>query len=610
MWTQFFGALNDNLFKNALVVLLTFKSVKLWGFETHMIVALSGGIFILPFFFFSAISGQLADKFEKSKLARYVKWLELLIMLIAAVGFYFHYFNLLMICLFLMGLHSTFFGPIKYSIIPELLNEKELVAGNAMVEMGTFLAILIGTIASGIIMSTENGEWYITFAIILVAVVGLLFSIKIPKVSIADPHLNISYNPFPQTWQNIKLATPNKAVFNSILAISWFWFFGAALLSILPVMTKNLLFANAQVVTIFLAVFTIGIALGAFICEKLSFDRVEIGLVPLGSLGMTIFLADLGWALTSCAPLVTAEQLLSVSEFLSQPGSHRILIDLLLVSVSGGVFTVPLYTLLQERSERKIRSRIIASNNILNAMFMVISSLLLMFLYSVPFTIPQIIFIFALLNLIVAFYIYSVVPEFTLRFISWIISRLMYRIRVTGSENIPREGAAVLICNHVSFVDWLIISSAVKRPVRFVMYCKIFSIPIVKYFFRNAKVIPIAGAQENKKIFDRAFDSVSQELKAGELVCIFPEGFITRDGELQKFKRGIEHIIQRDPVPVIPMALIGLWGSLFSRKDGPALRKIPRRFWFHIDVRIGQAVPAAHANAENLQLKVASLLKD
>lgn len=603
--TQFFGALNDNVLKNALVVLVTYKGVTLWGFDTHSIVALAGGIFILPFFLFSSLAGQLSDKFEKSKIIRLVKWSEILIMVIATYGFLTHRFSLLMIALFLMGLHSTFFGPIKYSIIPELVHENQLTSANAFVEIGTFLAILIGTILGGVTAGLPAGEKYIVFTLMSVAVFGLIASYKINKVPIADSTLKIGYNPLPPIWSTIKLTVPMKAVFNSILGISWFWFYGAALLSVLPVLTKDLLGGSEQVVTFFLAVFTIGIAIGAYLCEKLSYQRVEIGLVPWGSLGMTIFLLDLAWVISMW---LTPMTLASLAEFLTQPYAFRIVFDLFMVSISGGIFTVPLYTLIQERSDRRIRSQVIASNNIMGALFMVVSSVLLMIFYAIKMTIPQILLSYAIMNLVVSIYIYSIVPEFTLRFLSWFLARMIYRIRTTGAENIPQEGAAVLVCNHVSFVDWLILAAAIKRPVRFVMYYKFFDFPIVRYLFQHARVIPIASLEENKEIFTKAFDMVSNELRAGELVCIFPEGGITPDGEIKTFKRGIEHIVKRDNVAVIPIAIDGLWGSVLSRKWGRALKRLPRRLWFFVDVIIDTPVPAQQATAVDLEKKVRELL--
>ena len=607
-WTQFLGALNDNVFKNALVILITYKGVSVWGLAPNSVVALSGGIFILPFLLFSPLAGQLSDRFEKSKIARMVKWLEVLVMIAASFGFYLHEYSFLMVALFLMGVHSTLFGPVKYSIIPELLPESQLTAGNASIEVGTFIAILVGTILGGVAAASASSEFTVSAVILVVAVLGLLVSYFIPQVPIADPLLKIHPNPLSQIWATMKIPRSNKVVFNSILAISWFWFLGAGILSVLPPIGRDLLHTNEKVVTAFLATFTIGIALGAFLCEKLSFQRVEIGLVPWGSVGLSVFLADLGWTISQWSFQASFVPL-DFTTFLAQPGAARILGDLFFLSVAGGLFTVPLYTLIQERSERKIRSRMIASNNIYNALFMVVSSVMLMNLYALHLTIPQILWVYAALNASVAIYIYTVVPEFTLRFLGWAISRVMYRIQVSGVENIPKTGAAVLICNHVSFVDWLIVSSAIQRPIRFVIYYKFAQTPLLRYLFRHAKVIPIASAQEDKKIFDEAFETVARELKAGELVGIFPEGALTPDGELKSFKRGVEHVVARTPVPVIPIALQGLWGSIFSRKGGDKISsKIYRGFWYRVGVRIGSPVPAQSVSAKTLEENIKSLL--
>lgn len=607
-WTQFFGALNDNYFKNALVVLTTYKGLSILGLPTEQMVAFASAIFILPFFLFSALAGQINDKFEKSFLMKTIKWIELGIMLIASYGFSQHHISLLLFALFMMGLHSTFFGPAKYSIIPDLVPPEKLIAANAYVELGTFIAVLIGTIAGGLVVSkTESGFGILISGLIIVSVIGILISYQIPKTKIAAPNLKLNWNPVPSTWDSLKLSYKEKSVFNSLLGISWFWFLGIAILTILPVLTKNLLLASEEVVTAFLAVFTFGIAAGNILCERLSFQRIEIGLVPFGSLGMTLFLLDLslicsGWGYKN------SNELLNFSLFVHQSGAYRIMFDLFMIAVFGGIFTVPLYTLLQQRSNPEIRSRVIGTNNILNAFFMVISSVLLMIFYAAKLTIPQIFFLYGLINLFVAIYIYSVVPEFTLRFLSWIVARLIYRIKVEGLEKVPNEGPALLVCNHITYVDWLIISAAVKRPIRFVMHYEFANIPVAKYLIQHAKVIPIAGIKENPQIFENAFQQVSQELKNGELVCIFPEGGLTTTGEMNEFKKGLEHIVKKDPVPVIPIGLNGLWGSIFCRMQGRKFAMIPRRIWFRVVLRIGDPVQPEEAQALYLENKVRALI--
>ena len=604
-WTQFLGALNDNFFKNALVVLVTFKGVSVAGLAPASVVALAGGLFILPYFLFSPVAGQLSDKLEKAGIVRFTKILELSIMLLSAVGFYFESFASLLGVLFLLGTQATLFGPVKYSLLPEIVSPKELVAANAYVEMGTFLAILLGTIGGGILISMPNGQWWLTAVTLTLAALGILTAYRVPKTAAACPGLEIGINPIPSLLESMRLLRESKAVFNSVLGISWLWFFGAAVLSTLPTYCKDFLGAGEQVVTCFLATFTIGTAIGSFLCEKLSFKRVEIGLVPIGSLGMTVFLIDLYFARPDW--LIDKTRLLTMSEFIAQPSADRLLFDFFMMSLFGGLFVLPLYTLIQERSHPESRSRVIAGNNIVNALFMVVSSGVIMAFHAMNLSYPEIFLALGIMNLAVALYIYSIVPEFTLRFLAWAIARATYRIRGIGEENIPKEGPAVLVCNHVSFADWLVILAIVRRPVRFVMYYKFFEIPFLRYIMRQAKVIPIAGAKEDPKIMEEAFNQVARELEDGEIICIFPEGKITRDGEMAPFRPGVEKILERNPVPVVPMALKGLWGSYFGYGGGKAFRKPPRRWLSRVELVIGPPIPAEQANAEMLSGKVRTL---
>lgn len=605
MWTQFFGALNDNVLKNALVVLLAFKGIELWGLHAESLVSLATLIFILPFFLFSALAGQIADKFEKSSLIRWIKLAEIFIMILAGVGFYFGAYSVMFFVLFLMGLHSTFFGPLKYSALPELMPIEKLTTANAYVEVGTFIAILAGTIGGGHLISLPGGEFYVIALLLIVSILGYLTSREVPIIRVADPNLVLQFNPIGPTISTLRDSRENKAVFNSILGISWFWFLGAVILSLLPTVTTKILNGNEHVITLFLATFTIGIAVGAIICEKLSFERVEIGLVPFGSLGMTVFLVDMAFTLFGWN---FSEMKIGITEFLATSGSLRLVLDLFCIAIFGGVFTVPLYTLIQQRSNREHRSRIIGANNIMNALFMVVGSGLLMLFLQIKISLPVILLIYASFNLLIAIYIYSIVPEFTLRFLTWILAHCFYRLRSRGDKQIPNEGSAILVCNHVSFIDWLVLAAAIKRPVRFVMYYKFANIPVLKYLMRHAGVIPIAGKNEDSKIFEQAFLKIAESLNQGNLVCIFPEGAITRNGELQEFKKGIEHILSKTPVPVIPMGLKGLWGSIFSHDGAKPMTKLPRRIWFPVELNIGQAVTPELATASNLELKVRELL--
>lgn len=609
-WTQFLGALNDNFLKNALVVLVTFKGITLAGLDSGSIVALAGGLFILPFFLFSPLAGQLADKYEKSRLVRATKYWEVAIMVVASFGLISGNYILLLAVLFMAGLQAALFGPVKYSMLPDLVRADELVEVNAYVELGTFLAILLGTIGGGVVVSLPGGEYWLCGILMMLAIAGVITAVNVRPVKIACPDLQVRANPFPGIRDSIALLREKPAVWNSVLGISWFWFFGAAILSILPVYCKDYLGAGEHVVTFFLAMFTLGIGLGSVLCEKLSFHRVELGLVPIGSIGMTVFLVDLFRARPDWG--VDPAHVLTASEFLATSIGPRLLVDFFLMSVFGGLFILPLYTLIQQRSEPESRSRVIAANNIVNAIFMVVASVCVIFFHKMHLTYPQIFLILTLANLVVAFYIYSIVPEFTLRFWSWIVSRALYRIRFSGEANIPTEGPALLICNHVSFVDWLIISGCCKRPVRFIMYYKFFQIPLVNRIMKQAKVIPICGAKEDPELLQNAYDRISEELAAGELVCIFPEGKITRDGNLDGFRNGVEKILKRNPVPVVPMVLKGLWGTWFSFSHGTALFKMPRNWLKRIDLVAGAPIaPGTEATrAATLNQTVQKMLEE
>ena len=605
--TQFLGAFNDNVFKNALIILIAFQAT-LTSINSDTLINLSAGLFILPFFLFSASAGQLADKYEKSHLIRLIKLLEIAIMIGAAIGFYANSTTLLIVLLFFMGIQSALFGPIKYGILPQHLKEEELVGGNGLVEMGTFLAILLGTMIGGILIGfKDSGALLVSGTIIAIAVLGYLCSRGIPKAEPVAPNLVINWNPITETWRSFQFIRQNRTVFLSILGISWFWYFGATFLAQLPNYAKLTLGGNEQVVTLLLTLFSLGIGVGSLLCERLSGRKVELGLVPFGSIGLTVFGVDLYFA----APGADfSAELLNISGFLGQDGSWRVIIDMLLIGLFGGFFIVPLYALVQQRSEPSHRSRIIAGNNILNALLMVISAVVAIAFLNAGLNIPQLFLVTALFNAVVAVYIYTLVPEFLMRFLVWMLIHTMYRLRLQGLERIPEEGPAVLVCNHVSFMDALIIGGSCRRPARFVMDYRIFKTPVLSFIFRTAGAIPIAPARLNPKLLERAYERIKRYLEKGEIVCIFPEGQITRTGELNRFRSGIERIVQSTPVMVIPMALQGLWGSFFSRRYGVAMVGVPRRFWSKIGLVVGEPVPPEQVSAERLQEQVASLRGD
>lgn len=606
--TQLLGAFNDNVFKNALVALITFSTIASSGANSASLVNIAAALFILPFFLFSALAGQLADKYEKSFLIRRIKLVEIAIMVLGAVAFLLQSLPMLLFVLFLMGCQSTFFGPIKYGILPQHLKETELVGGNAMVEMGTFLSILLGTIVGTQLATIEgvSGLLTISCAILIIATVGYWMSLKIPAASATDPNLVVDYNPFRETLRLIRYTKKNRIIFQSILGISWFWGLGATYIAQFTVYARDVLGGNANVYTLLLALFSVGIACGSMLCERLSDHRVEIGLVPFGAAGLTLFGLDLVWA----TPDTVTQQGAGLLEFLSVGGNYRIAFDILMLGVFGGFYIVPLYALIQQTSKIDKLSRAIACNNVLNAVFMVAAALLALLLLSLGLSIPGIFLVAALLNAIVAIYIFTLVPEFLMRFLTWILIHTIYRVKKTGLENIPDEGAVILAANHVSFVDPMIIGGCVRRPVRFVMYYKIYKIPLLNFVFRTARAIPIAGRSEDQEMFNRAFVEMEEAINSGDVLCIFPEGQITATGDFNQFRPGIERILGKAPAPVIPVALQGLWGSMFSRKGGPAFFKLPRKLFARIGLVMGEPIPASEVSAEKLEKIVLEMRGD
>jgi 1-acyl-sn-glycerol-3-phosphate acyltransferase len=602
-WTQALGAFNDNAFRNAMVVLVAFQM----GLDEHTVglyTNLAPALFILPFFLFSAMAGQLAEKYEKTRIIRYVKLFEIGAMALAAFGFYTHHTSLLLVVLFLMGLHSTMFGPIKYAILPQALKPEELVGGNGLVEMGTQLAILVGMIAgSASMLIAGYGPIAASALTIGVAVIGYTVSRGIPSAPATAPELKFSWNPWTETARVLKLTHADRAVFNAVLGISWFWFFGTVLVAQLPNYTHYTLGGDGSVNTLILTLFSLGTGIGALLCEHLSGKRVEIGLVPVGAFGLTVFGVDLYFARHGISPV----QNLTWQVFMHGAGNWRVMLDLALLGVFSGFYVVPLFAFVQARTPRAQLSRVIAGNNIINALLICIASGFGLGLSMLGLEAPQIFLAAALLNIAVAVYIFTLVPEFIMRFITWALTNTLYRTRVDGAEKIPDEGAVLLVCNHISFMDPLILMGSVRRPVRFVMYYKIFNMPVLRFVFRTAKAIPIAGYKEDPAVLDAAYEAIDAALADGEAVCIFPEGGLTRDGQIATFRPGVEKILAHRPVPVVPMALRGLWGSMWSRRRK---LRLPRRFRARVELVVDAVRSPEHSSAAALEARVRELRGD
>lgn len=607
-WTQFLGALNDNIFKTALLTIITYDALNWTDMDPGTITNLIPGLFILPFVLFSATSGQLSDKFDKAKVARWVKVMEIAIMCLAAYGWMTHHLWLLVGAVVGMGLHSTIFGPVKYSYMPQHLKQNELIGGNGVVEMGTFVGILLGEVIGAVlVMQDVWGRELVALGTIGIAVLGLLASLAIPSSPPPVPDLNINWNPLTEIPRNLKFSSGNRTVFLSMLGNSWFWFYGAIVLAQFPVYAKNYLHGDHSVFVLLLMVFSLGIGIGSLLCERLSDHKIEIGLVPFGAIGLSIFGIDLFFASNGYSNTVMVD----FAGFVTQSGSWRILADIVLLGVFGGFYIVPLFALIQTRCNPAHLSRTIAGMNILNALFMVVSAIVAMGLLQAGFTIPQIFLTTALLNIGVALYIFLLVPEFLLRFLAWILINTIYRVRRIGTEAIPHQGAAILVSNHVSYVDAIVIMAASPRPIRFVMDHQIFKVPVLSWLFKTAKAIPVAPASEDPEMTARAYREIAQALADGDLVCIFPEGRLTSTGEMNPFKGGIKKITDENQVPVLPMALRGLWGSFFTRnKQNMLVRKVRRGLFSRLELVVGEPVMPVDVTPELLQEKVQALRGD
>lgn len=615
--TQALGAFNDNVYRNAMLALII--ALGLSDAQVTLYANLAPALFILPYFLFSATAGQIAGKYEKAALIRITTAMEIAIMSLAAIGFVGANPALLLSALFLTGVQSTLFGPVKYAILPQVLHPQELTGGNGLVEMATSVSILLGMIAGVSLMLIPGyGPQAAALAVIALAIIGHLVSRAIPRAPAAAPDVRIDWWPLAGALDVLRLTRRQRAVRNAVLGVSWFWFVGTVLTAQLPGYAGEHLGgvdpqARQKLYLLGLALFSVGVGVGSLLCEKLSARTVEIGLVPLGAAGITVFGIDLYFARPGAAPLPVAD----IAAFFAQAGSVRIAADLALIGVFAGFFIVPLFALIQSRTPRHELSRVIAGMNIQNAALIVTAAVLSIVAQRyLAWSVPQVFLALAVLNALVALWIFTIVPEFAMRFVSWLLVKTLYRLRIRGIEHIPDEGPALVVCNHVSYMDALILAGAIPRPVRFVMYHRIFDIPVMRWIFRTAKTIPIAGAREDRALMERAFAQIEQALDDGEIVGIFPEGALTRDGGIAPFKTGVERILAQRPVPVVPIALRGMWASMWSRRnaseEGGRLdrMRVPRRFRARIEVVADAPIDGRIATAELLEAKVRELRGD
>ena len=567
--TQFLGAFNDNVFKNALVILITYTTMDNAGLSPQIMVTLAAGIFILPFFIFSATAGQLADKWDKAQLIRHVKFVEIILMGGAAAGFYLDSVILLMMILFLMGAQSAFFGPLKYSILPDQLREDELIGGNALVSAGTFIAILLGTIIGGLLILAEQGGAIVSGITIGIALAGWLSSLFIPPVRPAAADTIVNWHVLEETRTLIRQARENTTVFHAILGVSWFWLFGATFLSQFPTFAKEIIGGNEQVVTLFLTLFSMGIGIGALLCDKLLKGEVAATYVPLGVLGMTIFTIDLYFASTSFTPAANGT-LIGVLNFLESFAHWRILLDLLAISICGGLYIVPLYAIVQNYTKPSHRSRAIAANNIMNALFMVVSAAGISVMLALDFTVSEVFLTLALLNGLVAVYIAGLLPyELARSILQWGF-HTFYRLKIKGLEHYRQAGEKVLIvANHLSFLDAALLSVCFPERLCFAINTSIARKWWVRPFLFLADTIALdpTNPLSTRLLIER--------VRNGDRVVIFPEGRLTLTGSLMKIYEGPAMIADKAGAKLLPVSLSGPQYTLFSRLKGKV-----RIHWF------------------------------
>jgi acyl-[acyl-carrier-protein]-phospholipid O-acyltransferase/long-chain-fatty-acid--[acyl-carrier-protein] ligase len=568
--TQFFGAFNDNVFRTALVTMVTFKMTSLAEGEKSFLVTMALGLFILPFFLFSATAGQIADKFNKAKLIQIVKFCEILIMVLAVIGFGIANPYFLMGVLFLMGVHSAFFGPVKYSILPDQLHEDELIGGNGLIEAGTFLAILLGTLLGGIIMSgKDSGLAAIAPVLITIAVIGFGASLFIKKTKSANSDIRISPNIFKTTIESINTARSNKKVFLAILGISWFWLVGGVLLSQMPQFTKDVLFADQSVFTLLLTMFSIGVGVGSILCNKLLNGEITSKYVPVSALLMTIFIWDIA---SVSASLPLSPNLMNLGEFFYSFDSWRICADLLLFSLCGGIYIVPLYAIMQARSDDKQRSSIIAANNIVNSLFMVLASVAAAILLGLGASIPTLFGIIAIANLCVAIYICKLLPEPIVRAALKAIFKFCFRVEIKGLENYKACGKrAVIVANHTSFLDAAIMAIYLPDRLSFAVNTFIAQNPLFKPFLALVDAFAIDPTNP------MATKTLIEEVKSDKRLVIFPEGRLTVTGSLMKVYDGPAMIADKANAEILPIRIDGAAFSIFSRlKKKYRLRLFPK----------------------------------
>lgn len=574
--TQYAGCFNDNLIKNALVILVTYRLADKLTLPLAQMILMANAVFVIPYLVFSGIAGQLADKYERSKVIVCVKGAEILIAALAMYGFHNESIFIMYGAVCLMGVHSTFFGPVKYSILPDHLSKEELLSANGYIEAATFIGILLGTLLGGLYTTWES---VVMIVILATAVAGFVSALYIPPSNNSIPDLKLNYNLWQESIDIIKHAASKKTVFLCTLGISWFWFIGAAFLSEIPMLSKEIFCANEYVANLFLAIFSIGVGIGSFWCSRIFENEVTARYVPVAAVGISVFAIDLYFACGTLAPSTCNGELYGLWDFLSSINNLRILFDLFFISAISGIYVVPLYAVMQYFSAPNYRSRIIAANNIINAIFMIASSLMLSFLFSMNLSVPTVILIISIINIIVAIYIAKMVPETTLfpqplvMAIGRFLLKKIYRVEVKGLENFKNAGPkALIISNHISYIDPPIIASFLSDKIVFAVDTVFAEKWWMKHFIM--KICRAYPVDRNKPM---AMKSLINELRRGKKVAIFPEGRLSETGSIMKIYDGPGLIADKAGAVLLPVRVDGMEHTCFSKmKNIPRLRFFPK----------------------------------
>lgn len=589
-WTQALGAVNDNVFKNIVTLLFVYQGLSVSGMSAAMMANLCAGLFILPYVLFSGYAGVLAEGFDEARIIKWSKLAELAIMGLASIGFFFSSPTLLLVAIFLMGTQSTFYGPVKYSYLPSRLAKDDLTKANAWVEASTFMSILIGTIAAGVLVNGFGDAWVYSLSVLSLAAVGVFYAWKVPTVK--QKASSILMPRFTDSISNMyRAAARTPSVYQSILGVSAFWLIGSIVLANLPSIAKDIFSLSPAALTWFLALFAVGVGAGSLLADKFSGRRLEIGLVPLASLGMAV-------ALFQAWESVQMNQVYSFGFWLC------------LVGLFGGLYGVPLYALIQTRSRSEDVGKVISFLNFQNALFMVAGAVLCSAILAAGLSVETTLLAALAINVTTCCVIFKKIPEFGFRLAVLVIARIFYRIRSVNHEVIPEEGACLLVGNHVTWIDAFILSASCRRPPVYVMWWKLMNIPVLGWFLVNVcKAVPIAGRNENPEIYERAFQTISQALKDGKLCMIFPEGALTWDGEMAEFKAGVFKILEQQPCPLYAFGMSGAWGTFFSRKNLSLWSKT-KEVMLRPEITVNfEKVPEGVSSPEELRGFVAGLIK-